>query len=329
MKIDFVITWVDGSDPAWIKEFNKYAVNSKAIDTSSARYRSWDNLQYWFRGVEEFAPWVNKIHFVTWGHVPEWLNTDHPKLNIVKHTDYIDNKNLPVFNSHPIEINLHKIKGLSEQFVYFNDDTFLTSPILSTRFFKNRLPRDCAVIDVVSIGGIEHILINNLRIINQHFSKKIQIKNNITKWFNPKNGLFNLKTILLLPWRDFSGFFDPHQAQPFLKSTFEDVWKQEVVVLEETSKSKFRKATDVNQYLFRYWQLVTGNFIPVSIKDSKYVAIKTLVHCLDTSESIIKQKYSLMCFNDKLDEDINFKEAKQIINSALEKILPQKSSYEI
>ena len=126
-----------------------------------------------------------------------------------------------------------------------------------------------------------------------------------------------------------SGFFDPHQAQPFLKSTFEDVWKHEEKILSETSKSKFRKNTDLNQYLFRYWQLVTGNFLPVSIKDSKYVAIKTLTDCLDTSKSIIKQKYSLMCFNDKLDKDIYFEEAKQIINTALEKILPQKSSYEI
>jgi len=329
MKIDFVLTWVDGSDPAWVEEFNKYVPDNKAIDTSDERYRDWDNLQYWFRGIEEFAPWVNKIYFVTWGHVPKWLNTNHPKLNIVKHEDYMDKNNLPVFNSHPIEINLHKIKGLSEHFVYFNDDMFLISPVVKTRFFKNGLPRDLAVSDVISIGGIEHILINNLRIINQHFSKKRQIKKNLTKWFNPRNGLFNLKTILLSPWKYFSGFFDPHQAQAFLKSTLEDVWKQEIDILEETSRSRFRKNTDVNQYLFRYWQLVSGNFIPVSIRDSKYIDIKNTTHCLDASESIIKQQYSLMCFNDKLDENIDFEEAKQIINSALEKILPQKSSYEI
>ena len=206
MEIDFVLTWVDGDDPAWIKELNKYAPNNKEIDISSERYRSWDNLQYWFRGIEKFAPWVNKIHFVTWGHVPKWLNTDHPKLNIVKHTDYMDNTNLPVFNSHPIEINLHKIKDLSEQFVYFNDDTFLTSPVSKERFFKHGLPRDLAVIDVISIGGIEHILVNNLRIINQYFSKKRQIKKNVLKWFNPKYNLYNLKTTCLLPWKHLVDF---------------------------------------------------------------------------------------------------------------------------
>ena len=218
---------------------------------------------------------------------------------------------------------------MSEQFVYFNDDTFLISPVVSTRFFNNGLPRDLAASNVVSINGIEHILVNNLRIINHHFSKKRQIKKNITKWFNFKYGLYNMKTILLSPWKNFSGFFDPHQAQPFLKSTFENVWKQEKDILEETSRSKFRKCTDVNQYLFRYWQLVTGDFMPVGMKDSKYVDMKKTVDCSGAYESIIKQQYSLICLNDTLDKDSDFEEAKQIINSAFEKILPQKSLYEI
>ncbi len=329
MKIDFVLTWVDGSDKEWISEFNKYVPKSDAIDVGSQRYRSWDNLEYWFRGVEKFTPWVNKIYFVTWGHTPEWLDITHPKIIIVNHNDFLNSDNLPVFNVNPIEVNLHKIKGLSEQFVYFNDDMFLVAPVTSTRFFKNGLPRDLAASNVVSINGIEHILVNNLRIINQHFSKKRQTKKHITKWFNPRYGLHNMKTICLSPWKNFSGFFNPHQAQPFLKSTFQDVWKQEAEILGETSKSRFRKCTDVNQYLFRYWQLVTGNFIPVSVKDSKYIDMKKIVDCSGASESIIKQQYSLMCFNDKLDEDSDFEEAKQIINNALEKILPQKSSYEI
>ena len=83
-----------------------------------------DNLQYWFRGVGKFAPWVNRIHFITYGHLPPWLNVDHPKINIVRHTDYIPKKYLPTFNSHVIELNIHRIEGLANCFVYFNDDTF-------------------------------------------------------------------------------------------------------------------------------------------------------------------------------------------------------------
>ena len=80
-KIDFVITWVDGNDPAWRKDFEYYSeLEGRDIDKRVVRFRDWENLQYWFRGVEKFAPWVNKIYFVTYGHVPGWLNTEHPKL---------------------------------------------------------------------------------------------------------------------------------------------------------------------------------------------------------------------------------------------------------
>ena len=114
-EIDFVLTWVDGADPEWQKE--KYArmlklgVISEADDRTE-RYRDWGILPYWFRGVEKFAPWVRTIHFVTYGHLPAWMNVNHPKLHIVNHSDYIPYKYLPTFNSHTIEWNFHKISGL-------------------------------------------------------------------------------------------------------------------------------------------------------------------------------------------------------------------------
>ena len=121
-KIDFVIPWVDGSDPEWLAEKRIYKPD---MPDDAVRYRDWDILRYWFRGVEKYAPWVNKIHFITWGHLPEWMNPECKKLNIVNHRDYIPEKYLPTFSSHTIELNIHRIKGLSQQFIYFNDDTIL------------------------------------------------------------------------------------------------------------------------------------------------------------------------------------------------------------
>ena len=73
--IDFVMLWVDDTDPEWRKQRNLYSGKDEAmVDNREARYRDWDTLKYWFRGVEKFAPWVNKIYFVTCGHLPEWLN---------------------------------------------------------------------------------------------------------------------------------------------------------------------------------------------------------------------------------------------------------------
>ena len=126
MDIDFVIIWVDGSDKKWLHEKNKYQKNSINIDAEINRYRDWDNLKYWFRGVEKYAPWVNNIFFVTWGHIPSWLNTNNPKLKIIKHTDFIPKEYLPTFSANPIELNLHRIEELSENFVFFNDDFFVS-----------------------------------------------------------------------------------------------------------------------------------------------------------------------------------------------------------
>src|SRR5690554_4427002 len=135
-KIDFVIPWVDGSDPKWQKVRNQFDDNNFIV----SQYRDWDILKYWFRGVEKFAPWVNKIFFVTWGHVPEFLNLEHPKLVIVRHEDYIPKEYLPTFSANVIETNLHRIEGLSDKFVYFNDDVFITKKVTKEDFFKNGLP---------------------------------------------------------------------------------------------------------------------------------------------------------------------------------------------
>ena len=70
--VDFVVTWVDSNDKKWQeeKELNfKEQFNSPLLNDES-KYRDWDFFRFWFRAVEANAPWVNKIHLVTSGHVP-------------------------------------------------------------------------------------------------------------------------------------------------------------------------------------------------------------------------------------------------------------------
>ena len=146
MDIDFVITWVDMNDPKWQAEFAKYSGNkgNTKNGVSEARFRDYGFLKYWFRGVEKFAPWVRKIHFVTSGQKPEWLDENNPKLHLVNHRDYIPEQFLPTYNSVVIERYLHKIPGLAEHFVYFNDDFYIINAIGPERFFKDGLPCDIA-----------------------------------------------------------------------------------------------------------------------------------------------------------------------------------------
>ena len=328
-KIDFVLIWVDGNDMEWRKEKAKYD-GSVNYGNTDIRFRDWENLQYWFRGVEKFAPWVNKIHFVTWGHLPKWLNKDNPKLNIVNHKDYIPEKYLPTFNSHTIELNLHRINGIAEQFVYFNDDMFITNHINPSDFFKNGKPRDTFAIDTIFFGEDSAGFFNasDIEIINNHFNKREVCKRDFTKWYNPKNGFKNLvRTTLLMPWPYFSGFYYPHISSNFLKSTFEEVWEKEHEILDKTCSDKFREKTNVNQWLFKYWQLVSGNYEVISYKTGNCYHIKES-NFNRVCSAVKTGKHKIICINDT-DNTINFEDKKQKILDSFQILLPEKSSFEI
>lgn len=326
-KIDFVIPWVDGNDPKWQEDFNAH--KDVKGDKRASRFRDWDNLHYLFRAFEMFTPWVNKIYFVTYGHVPTCLNIHHEKLVIINHEDYIDKEKLPLFNSCSLEINFHRIKGLSEQFVYFNDDMFILKPLQKDDFFKNNLPRDYAILNVMNDDDFTQM--NNLQIINRqsHKQKLKIIFSKPFKWFYPLYGTKLFRSILLLSWSKFTGFKIYHHPQPFLKSTFEELWEKEYEVLNKASYSKFRSCYDVNQYVFRYWQFVKGNFYPDRIRKRKYKNISHREDALIASKHIRSGKYEMYCPNDAIEDNNDFKFCKDTINKAFESILSTKSSFEI
>ena len=141
--VDFVVAWVDGNDPEWQRRKNK-RLGLPDSDVREARYRDWDLLRYWFRGVEAFAPWVRKVHFICDQEPPAWLNAEEEKLHVTRHEDFIPARFLPTFSSHPIELNSFRIPGLSSRFVYFCDDMYLIRPMKETDFFRKGLPVDCA-----------------------------------------------------------------------------------------------------------------------------------------------------------------------------------------
>lgn len=327
--IDFVILWVDGGDPAWQEAFSRN-VHGLDGDKRITRYRDWENLRYIFRGFELFTPWVRKIHFVTWGHLPTWLNTEHEKLQIVNHHDFMDEKNLPVFNCNPLEVNLHRIKGLAEKFVYFNDDTFLLERTPPESFFKNGLPCDMLAFNVISDSMIANIKINDLQCIHRHFDKYKVVRKNFFKIFNYKtNFLEIIKTLLLMPWPKMTGFYDPHLPQPFLKSTFLEVWENEADILNKTSASKVRSCSDVNQYLFRYWRLCKGEFSPISFNNHHFEWIRNHDDAIAFCREILSNKYYMVCINDGVVDEENFQEIMDTVNKGFDILLPEKSSFEI
>lgn len=329
-KIDFVITWVDGGDAAWQREKCKYDASADSDDMDE-RYRDWENLRYWFRGVEKYAPWVRKIHFITWGHLPPWLDTEHPKLNIVRHEDYIPEEYLPTFNSHTIEWNMHRIEGLAEQFVYFNDDIFLTGHMRPEDFFRDGKPCDMLAFQPVIANPenpvMSHIYMNNSLVLSKYFKKRENVKKQPGAYYKVGYPLLYFGYNLLeLLFPQYTGFYTVHGASPFLKETYETLWKKERNVLNQTCSHRFRSQQDVSQYLAREWQKLTGNFHPQNVtKHFRYFNVKSDNPLL--VETIAKGKARMVCVNDA-NTPIDFLRAKQQIIGAFEKILPEKSEFE-
>ncbi|MDR2621483.1 MAG: Stealth CR1 domain-containing protein [Dysgonamonadaceae bacterium] len=329
MDIDFVITWVDMNDPRWQKDFATCAgkINNKTNEFSEARFREYGLLKYWFRGVEKFAPWVRKIHFVTCGQQPEWLNMNHPRLHPVHHEDYIPETFLPCFNSSLIEIYLHQIPGLSEHFVYFNDDFFLINRISENRFFTDGLPNDIAAFrHNLGLSLWNKCLKNNIAIINRRFDKKEIMKRDHDKWFNPLYGSKADLTRLLRPFPKFITLRTPHNAQPYRKTTFEEVWDYAGKELTEMSHHKFRSPEDYTQELFRTWQICQSDFVPYNTyNDTKMFPLA--LRAGKAVKAIREQSYSLICLNDSI-HIRNFEHTMKNIHAAFESILPEKSSFE-
>lgn len=137
--VDAVYTWVDGSDPAFQAAYGLHAPSRKeGLESRAGRDRFRDNgeLRYSLRSLLLHAPWIRRIHLLTGGEVPSWLDRADPRVRVVRHEEvFRDPGVLPTFNSNAIEMNLHRIPGLARRFLYFNDDVFLGRPVSPADFF--------------------------------------------------------------------------------------------------------------------------------------------------------------------------------------------------
>lgn len=325
-KIDVVITWVDGSDPEWLKEKAKYVPDFNQVGSfEDKRFEDNMMLKYLFRGIEKNMPWVNHIYFVTCGHYPKWLNLNNDKITLVKHSDFMPEEYLPTFNSNSIILNLHKIPNLSEKFVYFNDDFFVLKEMKEVDFFKKDKPCLMSIEDITVAPNNDvfwKMMLNNLTIINKNFNKKQSKKHNFNKWYNLKYGIRNIyKNFCLRKFSKFAGFYDSHLPAPFLKTTFSEVWDKNYDTLHKTCLSKYRTSNDVTEYTMKYWCYASGNFYPIN---TDRMGIYTTESSKKTAKIIESNKYKLICINDDGNSS-----CKEEIIKALNKIYPEKSGFEL
>ena len=134
-----VYLWVDGSDPEW--QARRSAFTGQKLDNTEAnckgRYADNDELKYNLRAVEKYAPWIRHVFIVTDDQTPAWLDTSCPDVTVVNQNDIIPEVSRPCYNSSLIEHFLYRIPGLSEHFLYANDDMFLNKPVTPDIFFTS------------------------------------------------------------------------------------------------------------------------------------------------------------------------------------------------
>lgn len=152
LPIDVVIAWVDGNDPKLAAKRQlhiKGPIKSTQSGAHPTRFASINEVRYCVLSILRFAPFVRNIFIVTDGQDPNLyddIRTYFPdRLNsvrIVDHTEIFEGfeKYLPTFNSISIGNMIWRIKGLSDRFVYFNDDLFLVRSMRPEDWFIGHQP---------------------------------------------------------------------------------------------------------------------------------------------------------------------------------------------
>ena len=337
-KIDFVITWVNGGDPNWLQVKNLYMgiTDQDSVDTRARRFRDWDNLVYLFRGISKYTPWVNHVYHVTPGQRPEWLNENYEKVTLINQEDLFEDKSvLPTFNNCAIELLLHKIPDLSEQFVYFNDDMFILRETPITDYFKNGLPCITAAFAppiaefTKDYKGVYGINVMNTRLVGRHFKKKEILKKSWYKYLDLRNGRELVKTLCCLPFYGFVVFNEMHTAYSYLKSTFDEVWEAEGDQLNKACNVRFRGEFSLNHHAMRYWQMAKGDIAIRRRSFSKMFDMHDMTDLGPVIEAINKGRPNMICINDNVDDEADFEPICSAIRNAFESRLPEKCEYEL
>lgn len=291
--MDAVITYVNGNDPVWLKDYQTYVCQ----DITEKRFRDWGSLRYWLRGIETFMPFIKNVFLVVSheSQIPAWVNRE--QVRMVLHKDFIPQKYLPTFNSNTIEMHLHRINGLAEEYLYFNDDMFPVAPCKATDFFRD----------------------NKIVI---HFSKHRWDGNMYKKIC--RNSDYLAKDILSLPHT--ACFVRPqHICSPMLKSVCEDVYKQIGSRIED-SATRIRTSKNCTQYLFLDYLYYQGLVIDERIS-CKHISI-ALASTKSLQKHITQPKRNLVCINDVRVSAKRYEKLRAAILAAFEQHLPHKSRFE-
>ncbi|WP_369802263.1 stealth family protein [Sinomonas sp. R1AF57] len=309
-EIDIVFSWVDGSDP----EFRKYrasflpGVVLGEGDDADARFRQIDELKYALRSLHMFAPWIRRIFICTDSKVPQWLDDAHEKITVVRAEDhYRDPSVLPVFNSQAIESQLQHIEGLSEYFLYSNDDMFFGRPLGPDMFF--------------SPGGITKFI---------EASTRIGLGDNHLDRSGHENAARVNRRLLYERFGRITTRHLEHTAAPLRKSVLHEMEQEFPAEFAKTAAARFRTwdSISVTNSFYHYYALLTGR--AVTQTGAKVLYVDTTVRSgLDLLPKLLKKRnQDFFCLNDGSFPEVSAQERQEAVTDFLEKYFPIPAPWE-
>ncbi|WP_224759918.1 hypothetical protein [Citrobacter portucalensis] len=208
----------------------------------------------------------------------------------------------------------------------------LRQPLAEDFYFDNGNPNDFLILKKNPPTNKDNLIMAssdflNISILNSHFSKRAMMQENKNKYYSMCYKRRLLKNFANRKEKFFEGFYSRHIPQPFLKSTFNEIWQVEEQLLRETVSKKFREPLCLTQYLFRYWQLANGKFNPKNpIKRGKYFNLSS--KSINDAIKTLTDGTAQTCFNDT--EILNdFDAVTDKLRTAFENVFSEKSGYEI
>ena len=291
--MDAVITYVDGLDPVWQAEYAS-AVGGTVL---AKRYRDWGTLKYLLRGIEKHIPSVENVFLLVSGEtqVPLWV--DRSVVKVVLHKDIIPERFLPTFNSTTIEMFMHRIPGLGEEFLYFNDDMFPVMDCSHEDFFRD---------GKAVIGFARHMVAGG------KYKKRVRNSDHqARKALGKRPGVFFVRP--------------QHTCSPMLKSESEKVYSYSESKIFEVV-SRLRTTRNFNQYLFLDYLYYKGKTVKGKISNKH---LSPAVHSPETIASfILSPSAKLICINDVHMADEDFVRYRDAVQEAFEAHFPDTSRFE-
>lgn len=276
--MDAVITWVDGSDSSHVAKRNAYLgrekkdlIRSIPAGTASTRFSDNGELKYCIASLRKFAPWIRRIFLVTDSQCPSFLRSDRDRLDwgvvVVDHKDIFRGFEwaLPTFNSITIETALHRIDGLADQYLYFNDDVILCRPVGPADFFQDRR--------VVLRGAWRDMPVYGTARLALSAGLNIAFK----RLFGINRAMSVLQQIVAARLAGFKDefFWSPHVPHPVVRSGLEDFFAENPSAFAENIGHRFRN---------------TSQFVPTSLSNHIQIA-KGNVEFRDPDDAL------MICFN--------------------------------